>query len=61
MSIELKPGMIVQYAKPINESESQFRFVLLHAEQGKVDIQLVCDDAIKPVETVAVSEITPAE
>ncbi|HOX58188.1 MAG TPA: hypothetical protein PLC99_14985 [Verrucomicrobiota bacterium] len=58
----MKAGDIVKYAKPLSESETKFRFVLLSdPEKGRADIQLICDDRIKPIETVEVGEIQPAE
>ena len=49
----MKRGDIVKYSRPVNEEESAFRFVLLNEpEKGRVDIQLICDDRIKPIETV---------
>lgn len=58
----MKAGDIVKYAKPVDESESKFRFVLLSdPEKGRADIQLICDDRIRPIETVEVGEIELAE
>ena len=58
----MKAGDIVKYARPVNEAESKFRFVLLSdPEKGRADIQLICDDRIKPIETVEVGEIAPAD
>jgi hypothetical protein len=52
----------VKYSKPVNEEEAEFRFVLLgEPEKGRVDIQLICDDRIKPIETVEAGEVEPAE
>ncbi len=49
----MKRGDIVKYSKPVNEEEASFRFVLLNEpEKGRVDIQLNCEDRIKPIETV---------
>jgi hypothetical protein len=42
----------------VNQEESAFRFVLLAApEKHRVDIQLICEEPIKPIETVAVGEV----
>ena len=42
----------------MNGEEAAFRFVLLNEpEKGRVDIQLICDDRIKPIETVEAGEI----
>jgi hypothetical protein len=58
----MKRGDIVKYSKPVNEEEAKFRFVLLHEpEKGRVDIQLICDDRIRPIETVEAGEIELAE
>ena len=58
----MKRGDIVKYSRPVNEAEAAFRFVLLHEpERGRVDIQLICDDRIKPIETVEAGEVEPAE
>ena len=54
----MKRGDIVKYSKPVNEEEAAFRFVLLNEpEKGRVDIQLICDERIKPIETVEAGEI----
>jgi hypothetical protein len=58
-SVGMKVNDVVKYSKP-QDGESDLRFVLLHVEKGKADIQLVCDWAIRPVETVAVDEIEMA-
>ena len=53
----MKRGDIVRYSKPV-EGEATFRFVLLAApEKERADIQLICEERIKPIETVAVTEI----
>lgn len=57
----MKRGDIVKYSKPVDEGEASFRFVLLaEAKNGRVDIQLICDDRIKPIETVAAGEVEVA-
>jgi hypothetical protein len=54
----MKRGDIVKYSKPVSSEEAEFRFVLLNEpEKGRVDIQLICDDRIKPIETVEAGEI----
>jgi hypothetical protein len=58
----MKANDIVKYARPANNEEAEFRFILLRdPEKGRADIQLVCDYRIKPIETVEVGEIEPAE
>jgi hypothetical protein len=53
----MKHGDIVRYSKPA-EGEAAFRFVLLTSPQKeRVDIQLICEERIKPIETVSVTEI----
>jgi hypothetical protein len=54
----MKANDIVKYSKPVDEDEAKLRFVLLRdPEKGRVDIQLICDYRIKPVETVEAGEI----
>jgi hypothetical protein len=54
----MKANDVVMYRKPVDELEAGLRFILLRdPEKGRVDIQLVCDYRIKPVETVEVGEI----
>jgi hypothetical protein len=54
----MKANDIVRYSKPVDANEAQLRFILLNEpEKGRVDIQLICDDRIKPIETVEVAEI----
>jgi len=40
---------------------AQFRFILLNERKKAGGYQLICDDKIKPVETVEAGEIEPAE
>jgi hypothetical protein len=57
----MKAGDIVKYSKPVNEEEARFRFILMNEpEKGRVDIQLICDERIKPIETVEAGEIEEA-
>jgi hypothetical protein len=57
----MKANDIVKYSRPVDELEAGLRFILLREpEKGRVDIQLICDDRIKPIETVEVGEIEPA-
>lgn len=58
----MKRGDIVKYSRPTSASEAEFRFVLLNEpEKGRVDIQLICDERIKPIETVEAGEVVLAE
>jgi len=57
----MKANDIVKYSRPVDEHEANLRFILLREpEKGRVDIQLICDYRIKPIETVEVGEIAPA-
>lgn len=43
---------MVKHSKPVDAAEADMRFVLLNEpEKGRVDIRLVCDERIKPIET----------
>ena len=54
----MKRGDIVKYSKPVSAAEAEFRFVLLNGpEKGRVDIQFICDERIKPIETVEAGEV----
>ena len=54
----MKANDIVKYSRPVNEEEGKLRFILLRdPEKGRVDIQLICDYRIKPIETVETDEI----
>ena len=54
----MKRGDILRYSRPANQEEAAFRFVLLTAPQNhRAVIQLICDEHIKPIETVAVTEV----
>ena len=54
----MKRGDIVKYSQPADANEAAFRFVLLtEPQKDRVDIQLVCEERIKPIETVRVGEI----
>ena len=58
----MKRGDIVKYSRPVSPDEAALRFVLLAApEKHRVDIQLICEERIKPIETVAVAESSEAE
>ncbi|HWV98503.1 MAG TPA: hypothetical protein VNZ64_02305 [Candidatus Acidoferrum sp.] len=58
----MKRGDIVKYSRPVSPAEAEFRFILLNEpEKGRVDIQLICNDRIKPIETVETGEIKIAE
>ena len=48
----------MKYSKPVNDEEAKLRFILLREpEKGRVDIQLICDYRIKPIETVEAEEV----
>src|SRR5690242_11891614 len=54
----MKRGDIVKYSKPVDQDEAAYRFVLLaEPEKDRVDVQLICEERIKPIETVSVTEI----
>lgn len=54
----MKRGDIVKYSRPVDQEEAAFLFVLLNEpEKGRVDIQLICDERIKPIETVEAGEV----
>ena len=58
----MKKGDIVKYSKPANVGEAELRFVLLNEpEKGRVDIQLICDYRIRPIETVEAHEVQSAD
>ncbi|HNU50192.1 MAG TPA: hypothetical protein PKJ98_04655 [Verrucomicrobiota bacterium] len=58
----MKANDIVKYSKPRDDEEAKLRFILLRdPEKGRADIQLICDYRIKPIETVEVAEIEPAD
>jgi hypothetical protein len=51
----------MKYSKPVSQEEAAFRFILLNEpEKGRVGIQLICDDRIKPIETVETREVEVA-
>lgn len=56
--MHMKKGDIVKYSKPVNREEAALRFFLMNApEKGRVDIQLICDYRVKPIETVETVEV----
>ena len=61
----LEVNDVVKYSRPENEEERKFRFRVLEihrdVEIPRVHIQLICDDRIKPVEVVALTEIEAAD
>lgn len=55
-------GRRLKYSKPVDDDEAKLRFISLwDSEKGRVVIQLIYDYRIKPVETVEVGEIEPAD
>lgn len=55
MSIML--GDIVRYSKP-EPNEVGLRFTVVGApEKGRVDIELICDMPIRPIETVRIEDV----
>jgi hypothetical protein len=58
----MKNGDIVKYSRPVSSEEAALRFFLLNEpEKGRVDIQLICDYRIKPIETVEAGEVVLAD
>lgn len=58
----MKANDVVKYAKPVNDLEASFRFILLRdPAKGRADIELICDWRIRPIETVEVEEIEVVE
>jgi hypothetical protein len=55
----MKTNDCVKYSKP-EKGEEQFRFILREINGDRVLIELICDWAIKPVETVSIDEVCPA-
>lgn len=55
---------VVKYSRPENEEEGKFRFRILEihrdVEVPRVHIQLICDDRIRPVEVVALTDLEAA-
>jgi hypothetical protein len=49
-------GDVVKYSNPSKE-EQEFRFILLEHNGDRVTVQLICDERIKPVETLKVEEV----
>lgn len=58
---EIKVGDVVKYSKP-QQGEADFRFTVVEIDEidGNVDIELICDWAIRPIENVDISEVTKA-
>jgi nitrogen fixation protein FixH len=54
--IKFERGDVVKYSKPTAGEES-FRFVVLDHEGERVEIQLICDWFIKPIEAVDQAEV----
>jgi hypothetical protein len=56
VSSPLQRGDIVKYSKP-KEGEHGFRFLVLDDYEGRVEMQLICDWFIKPIEVVDRGEV----
>lgn len=55
---DIQAGEIVKYAAP-DFGESDFRFILREINEDRALIELICDYAIRPLETVMLTEICP--
>ena len=54
----MQRGDILKYSRPVRPDEAALRFVWLAAPQKHpVDIQLIGEERIKPIQTVAAAEI----
>jgi hypothetical protein len=51
---------IVKYSMPV-KGEDDIRFVLREINGDRVLVELVCDWAIKPVETLPITEVCKAD
>jgi ACT domain-containing protein len=63
LETSLKPGDLVKFKTPMTDEDPNQRYILVDdpAESGpRVDIQVVCDLAVKPVVRVNVNEIETA-
>lgn len=56
----MKVGDLVKYKNP-RPGEEDIRFVLRELNGDRVLIEFVCDYRIKPLETVAIDEVCPAD
>ncbi len=56
----MKINDIVKYSKPA-KGEEEIRFVLREVNGDRVLIELICDWAIKPVETLPITEVCIAD
>jgi hypothetical protein len=60
----MKPNDIVKYSRP-QAGEEDLRFILLYTSPAidtipaKATIQRICDERIKPIETVFLDEVCP--
>jgi hypothetical protein len=50
-------GAVVKYSKPA-DGEHGFRFIVQSHDERKVEMQLICDWFIKPIEILDESEVT---
>jgi hypothetical protein len=56
----MKLNDIVKYSTP-QKGEEDIRFILREINGDRVLVELICDWAIKPVETLPITEICLAE
>ena len=59
-TMRMKVNEIVKYSKP-QKGEEDIRFILREINGDRVLIELICDWAIKPTETVAISQVCKAD
>jgi nitrogen fixation protein FixH len=55
-AIQYQRGDIVKYSKP-KAGEESFRFVVLDHYGARVEMQLICDWFLKPIEAVDQAEV----
>jgi hypothetical protein len=55
----MKTNDTVKYSKP-QKGEENLRFVLREINGDRVFIELICDWTIKPIESVPIAEVCPA-
>lgn len=56
----MKPNDIVKYSRP-QPGEEDCRFALHESNGNRVLLELICNMAIKPLETVSIEEVCPAD
>jgi hypothetical protein len=53
-------GIIVKFSSPNSEDEAKLRFTVIEDRDGKLLVQLVCDEYLKPTFVYLITDLVKA-